>query len=58
VIPSATVGFSDVPRCIIEYVDISWLGGDFIVKLFGAESTTIASYAADREDCPQFSHRI
>ena len=33
-------GFSDAARRIIEYVDVIWLHGDFIVKLFEVESTT------------------
>jgi len=33
-------GFSDAARRIIEYVDVIWLDGDFIVKLFEVESTT------------------
>ncbi|WP_129113872.1 hypothetical protein [Halegenticoccus tardaugens] len=33
-------GFSDAAMRIIEYVDVIWLDGDYIVKLFEVESTT------------------
>lgn len=33
-------GFSDATISIIEYVDVIWLRGDYIVKMFEVESTT------------------
>jgi hypothetical protein len=33
-------GFSDAAMDIIEYVDVVWLDGDYIVKMFEVESTT------------------
>lgn len=33
-------GFSDAAKSIIEYVDVIWLDGEHIVKMFEVESTT------------------
>ncbi|WP_132060272.1 hypothetical protein [Halorussus amylolyticus] len=33
-------GFSEAAMRIIEYVDVIWLNGDYIVKMFEVESTT------------------